>query len=73
MIEGVIRFLIGNSLEAIRLRRVYVFKIVPMLNPDGVIVGNYRCSLAGQDLNRQWKDPIKHLFPEIYATKEVIG
>ena len=42
-----------------------------MLNPDGVIIGNYRCSLAGQDLNRQWKDPVKHLFPEIYHTKEV--
>ncbi len=42
-----------------------------MLNPDGVIVGNYRCSLAGQDLNRQWRDPQKHLFPEIYETKSV--
>eukprot|EP00983_Pelagomonas_calceolata_P025766 806977-Pelagomonas_calceolata.AAC.1 len=26
--------------------------IVPMLNPDGVINGSYRCSLAGVDLNR---------------------
>ena len=29
-------------------------KVVPMLNPDGVINGNYRCSLAGVDLNRVW-------------------
>lgn len=43
-----------------------------MLNPDGVIVGNYRCSLAGHDLNRQWKDPKQVLFPEIYATKMMI-
>lgn len=71
MIEGVIRFLIGSSLEAVRLRRLYVFKIIPMLNPDGVVVGNYRCSLAGQDLNRQWKEPIKHLSPEIHAAKDV--
>jgi len=27
-------------------------QIVPMLNPDGVINGSYRCSLAGVDLNR---------------------
>lgn len=50
---------------------MYVFKVIPMLNPDGVVIGNYRCSLAGQDLNRQWKDPAKNLFPEIYFAKEV--
>jgi len=71
VIEGIIRFLVGESESANLLRKMYVFKIVPMLNPDGVIIGNYRCSLAGQDLNRQWKDPVKHLFPEIYHTKEV--
>lgn len=43
-----------------------------MLNPDGVIVGNYRCSLAGQDLNRQWANPKRKLFPEIQATKDAI-
>ncbi len=38
--------------DAVALRDKYVFKIVPMLNPDGVITGNYRCSLGGYDLNR---------------------
>lgn len=33
------------------------FQIIPMLNPDGVIVGNYRCSLAGLDLNREYREP----------------
>lgn len=28
-----------------------------MMNPDGVILGNYRCSLAGFDLNRVWEAP----------------
>ena len=28
-----------------------------MINPDGVIHGNYRSSLAGCDLNRKWKNP----------------
>ena len=36
-----------------------MFKIVPMLNPDGVIVGNYRTNLAARDLNRTYKDPKK--------------
>jgi hypothetical protein len=45
--KGVIDFLTGNSIEARALRENFVFKIVPILNPDGVINGNYRCSLSG--------------------------
>ena len=71
IIEGIIKFLIGNSIVAIKLRNSYLFKIIPMLNPDGVIIGNYRCSLAGHDLNRQWIDPKKNNFPEIFAAKNV--
>ena len=43
-----------------------------MLNPDGVINGNYRCSLAGCDLNRRWKYPSQILHPTIYHTKSLI-
>lgn len=45
--------------EAILLRENFVFKLIQMLNPDGVINGNYRCSLAGCDLNRRWDKPSK--------------
>lgn len=40
-----------------------------MLNPDGVIVGNYRCSLAGVDLNRTFKNTVRDLYPTIYNIK----
>jgi hypothetical protein len=50
--EGIIDYLVGSDSGALTLRDKFVFKIVPMLNPDGVIVGNYRCSLSGYDLNR---------------------
>jgi len=43
-----------------------------MLNPDGVVNGNYRCSLAGCDLNRRWKNPHRKLHPTIYHTKKLI-
>lgn len=43
-----------------------------MLNPDGVIVGNYRTSLAGIDLNRVYKSPQAELFPTVYHTKILI-
>ena len=49
-----------------------MFKIVPMLNPDGVINGNYRCSLAGQDLNRRWKVPSKILHPVNWHVKKMV-
>ena len=72
MMKGVIDFLTGNSPEAKALRDHFVFKIIPILNPDGVINGNYRCSLAGCDLNRRWKTPNRHLHPTIYHTKKLI-
>jgi murein tripeptide amidase MpaA len=40
--EGIMDFLVGETETAIDLRNKYVFKIIPMLNPDGVILGNYR-------------------------------
>ena len=39
------------------LKHNFEFYIVPMLNVDGVINGNYRCSLAACDLNRKWIEP----------------
>ena len=54
IMQGIIDFITGNDKIAKILRNIYVFKIIPMLNPDGVVVGNYRCSLSGLDLNRQY-------------------
>lgn len=49
-----------------------MFIIIPMLNPDGVINGNYRCSLAGCDLNRNWDNPLETLHPTIFNSKKLI-
>ena len=46
-----------------------IIKIIPMINPDGVIFGNYRTGVAGRDLNREFKEPDKLLFPEVVAIK----
>jgi hypothetical protein len=34
-----------------------------MLNPDGVVIGNYRTGLSGKDFNREYKDPDRVVFP----------
>jgi murein tripeptide amidase MpaA len=47
---------VGDTPDAALLRKKFIFKIIPMINVDGVIAGNYRCSLSGQDLNRNWRD-----------------
>jgi len=43
-----------------------------MLNPDGVIVGNYRTSYSGKDLNRQFQNLEKFIFPEIFYLNELV-
>ncbi len=70
--KGILDYLTGPSLNAKILRDNFVFKIVPMLNPDGVINGSTRCNLAGVDLNRIWNDPQRKIHPTIYHTKMMI-
>lgn len=41
--QGLMDFLVSNHPIARVLRDYVVFKIIPMLNPDGVFLGNYRC------------------------------
>ena len=73
VMEGLLDFLTSENPEAVKLRETYVIKVVPMLNPDGVIHGNYRCSLAGCDLNRKYMNTDPQLHPTIYAVKELIS
>ncbi|XP_016772529.2 cytosolic carboxypeptidase 2 isoform X1 [Apis mellifera] len=70
--KGIIDFLTGESNQARVLRERFVFKLVPMLNPDGVIVGNNRCSLSGRDLNRQYRTVMRESYPSIWHTKLMI-
>ena len=70
VLKGCMDFLLGNSDEAKKLREIYLFKIIPMMNPDGVLVGNSRTSIAGYDLNRIWLKPNEIIHPEIYYLKK---
>jgi hypothetical protein len=71
MCEGFLSFATSQTEEAVKLRRQFDIVVIPMLNPDGVVVGNTRTSLAGVDLNRRWRDPLEDLFPTIAAAKQV--
>ncbi|TPP63310.1 ATP/GTP binding protein 4 [Fasciola gigantica] len=70
--QGFIDFMVSSHPVAEELRDNLIFKVVPMLNPDGVYLGNYRCSLMGFDLNRQWQEPSQWAHPTIFATKQLL-
>ena len=54
-VQGLIDFLVNikNPISNY-LRDKLIFKIIPMLNIDGVIFGNYRLNILGKDMNRLW-------------------
>ncbi|KAB0403131.1 hypothetical protein E2I00_003176, partial [Balaenoptera physalus] len=72
IMKGFLDYILGDSSDAQLLRDIFIFRVVPMLNPDGVIVGNYRCSLAGWDLNCNYTSLLKESFPSVWYTRNMI-
>ena len=72
MVKGFLEFICGESEEAKFLRQKIVFKVIPMSNPDGVTIGNFRTSLCGRDLNRTFRSSVDLLIPEVKSLKELV-
>ena len=70
--KGILNFLLSNDVRAVQLRQNFVFKLIPMLNPDGVFRGHARMDQYGQNLNRWYTSPSPELQPTIYAAKSLI-
>ncbi|KAH0509055.1 Cytosolic carboxypeptidase 4 [Microtus ochrogaster] len=49
VMKGTLEFLVSRDPVAKLLRENFVFKIIPMLNPDGVINGKYVTCLVSFD------------------------
>ncbi|MEZ6017667.1 MAG: M14-type cytosolic carboxypeptidase [Planctomycetota bacterium] len=71
--EAFLRWLIGDSASARALREHAVVQVLPMVNPDGVALGNYRTNFAGLDLNRQWNVASLAVSPEVYLVQQELA
>lgn len=73
VLNGFLNFLLNREDQiAINLRHLYVFKLIPMLNPDGVARGHYRMDTKGVNLNRVYLNPSEMDHPTIYAARNLI-
>ncbi|CAE7246372.1 Agbl5 [Symbiodinium sp. CCMP2592] len=70
---GALRFLLSDDPRAAKLRDRFVFKLVPILNPDGVASGHYRTNSLGLNLNRHYDKPTPKEHEGIWATKRILS
>ena len=75
VIDGAIHFLLrSNDPRALALRARYIFKIIAILNPDGVCHGHYRADTRGVNLNRMYVAGIvnRDLHPSVAAYMSLV-
>lgn len=53
-IEGLVQYLLSDAVESCILRELFIFQILPMMNPDGVDHGNFRFDNERRNLNRYY-------------------
>ncbi len=71
-VEGLIDWLISGDPRAELTLRSTIFDIVPMANPDGVFLGNYRTNARSINLETQWTSPYNSTEREIVALRTQI-
>ncbi|XP_071449217.1 cytosolic carboxypeptidase-like protein 5 [Hetaerina americana] len=73
VLDGIITSLLNKEDPgAALLRRKFLFKLIPVLNPDGVVRGHYRTDTRGTNLNRVYGNPSFEMHPPIYAACALI-
>lgn len=73
IMHGCIEFLLHRTdPRAVALRHNFVFYVVPMLNPDGVVRGHSRVDSNGVDLNRMYRAPSAKRHPAPYAVMALL-
>jgi hypothetical protein len=68
LMEGLIDYLISEDPGARQAREHFIYKIIPMMNPDGIYNGISRYNTAKEDLNNIWLDDTRAQ-PEVTGVK----
>ncbi|MCK5941304.1 MAG: hypothetical protein KAI24_04980 [Planctomycetes bacterium] len=72
MVEGLLDWLLSGDLLAEILLDHALIEVVPMANPDGVVLGNYRTNANSVEIESQWSAPYNSPQPEIVALRTAI-
>ena len=72
VLNGIVDFIMSKTEQARILLEKYQFKIVPLVNPDGVARGYYRLDTHNHNLNRFYLNPCPNQQPTVYVTKKAI-
>jgi len=64
-----IRTVTSNTLLAKDFRKRFQLLLIPVINPDGVDEGNWRHSVSGVDLNRDWENFVQ---PETQSARDYL-
>ena len=70
--EKLFDFEAGHKSEASFLRHHFMFVIIPMVNPDGVSVGNSCATFSGQSLKKTFAHPDRFIHPESFYIRKLI-
>ncbi|KAK8892202.1 hypothetical protein M9Y10_029425 [Tritrichomonas musculus] len=73
ILDGFIEFLFSKQPSAEYLLNHFIFKIIPMVNIDGVIDGYHHIGLDGENLNHVWGNPDSRKHPVIYHIKSLMN
>ncbi len=71
-VEGFVEWLLSGDPFAEVLLDQALIELCPMVNPDGVFLGNYRTTANSVNLENQWSSPYASTQPEIVALRAAI-
>lgn len=54
IIHGFLNHILSKEIICHKFRDLFEVWLIPIINPDGVVCGNYRSNLQGKDMNRHF-------------------